>query len=208
MKIWIALNGECKKETALRLQKECDTVIAADGGVKQLLEWGIVPHIMLGDMDSASDGAEQACRLGAQRILFPPRKNATDGELALEQAKQMGADGVVFTGMSGGRTDMVLGNILLLRYASVLGITAEGYGVTEYFRIFNGELTVTGHPGETVSFFPIEENVHLTLKGFSYDLDNKPLTPYRSLCISNKLIAECAVATADGEILMVKAYEK
>jgi thiamine pyrophosphokinase len=188
MKIWIALNGECKKETALRLQKECDTVIAADGGVKQLLEWGIVPHIMLGDMDSASDEAEQACRLGAQRILFPPRKNATDGELALDFIKENGGTSVTIYGATGGKIEHILGNIGLLAYADEIGLNAKIIEDRAEIYFVRNELEILDRENYRLSIIPYGGEVKFEeSKGLKYSLNGLKILPYSSLGISNEI---------------------
>src|SRR4029078_9812373 len=61
-------------------------LIAADGGADALLEAGYTPDVIVGDMDSVSDGA---LRCGAELLVHGYRDGQEPGE---ERAQQLGAE--------------------------------------------------------------------------------------------------------------------
>jgi uncharacterized membrane-anchored protein len=59
-------------------------LIAVDGGADALLESGYAPHVIVGDMDSVTDGA---LRCGAELLVHGYRDGAAPGE---ERAEKLG----------------------------------------------------------------------------------------------------------------------
>ena len=80
-----------------------DAVIAVDGGFASLEAAGCVPDLALGDFDSLGFVPE-----GVPVKLFPAEKDASDMELALEEALTCGAGAVEVYGALGGRLDHTL----------------------------------------------------------------------------------------------------
>ena len=72
-----------------------DIILCADSGADSALKQGIMPDVLLGDMDSISDKAFKALQdEGIKIIKFPAEKDKTDGEISLDYAKEIGADTV------------------------------------------------------------------------------------------------------------------
>jgi uncharacterized membrane-anchored protein len=65
-------------------------LVAVDGGADALLEEGLRPHLIVGDMDSVSD---QALRCGAEIVVHAYRDGNAPG---LERVRDLGIDPVVF----------------------------------------------------------------------------------------------------------------
>lgn len=82
------LNGSCDLpkdyfEKQTKYHNFC--VFAADGGANIALSYGIMPHTVIGDMDSLTPGSRKILEQNnCQFITFPPEKNKTDGELLLD----------------------------------------------------------------------------------------------------------------------------
>src|SRR5256885_16539180 len=69
-----------------------DYVVAADGGAFALERWKLLPHLVVGDMDSLGDaGVERFARQGVPVAKFPAAKDESDLELAVAQAIAAGA---------------------------------------------------------------------------------------------------------------------
>ncbi len=101
-----------------------ETVIAADGGALALERWGIVPHLVVGDLDSLGrERAEALGRRGAKVIPYPVAKDESDLELALRYAVETGAPDIVLLGIFGGeRIDHGLANAMLLADPTYRGL--------------------------------------------------------------------------------------
>ena len=99
------------------------TVVAADGGLDRALSLGLEVDVVVGDLDSVSPGALAAAEAAGARVLaHPARKDATDLELALDEALALGARRVLVVASAGGRLDHLLSALLLLgseRYEQV-----------------------------------------------------------------------------------------
>src|SRR2546429_6273377 len=93
-----------------------DYVVAADGGAFALERWKLLPHLVVGDMDSlGQSGVERFARLGIPVAQFSPTKDESDLELAVAQAIAAGATEVVLLGALGGeRLDSQTAKPLLL----------------------------------------------------------------------------------------------
>jgi thiamine pyrophosphokinase len=65
-------------------------VICADGGARHLEAAGILPLLIVGDMDSLDSASQQYYEAkGCRIICHPQRKDETDTELALHEAFTM-----------------------------------------------------------------------------------------------------------------------
>src|SRR5256885_2108000 len=101
-----------------------DYVVAADGGAFALERWKLLPHLVVGDMDSLGDaGVERMARKGIAVAKFSAAKDESDLELAVAQAIEAGATEIVLLrAPRGGRPDRGTAHPLLPpdpRYDSV-----------------------------------------------------------------------------------------
>src|SRR5437762_12483255 len=103
-----------------------DYVVAADGGAFALERWKLLPHLVVGDMDSLGDaGVQRFARQGVPVAKFPAAKDESDLELAIAQAIAAGATEVVVLGALGGdRLDHEAANLLLLADRGYDGVCA------------------------------------------------------------------------------------
>lgn len=165
-------------------------IIAANGGSRHALAQGVIPNIVVGDLDSLS-AAEVAQLSQDTRIERVPReKDFTDGEMAVHEALRRGAKSVVLAGGLGGRLDHTLANIFLLEHIQNAG--ANGWvtdGNQRAYLLRGGEqIALSGHRGDTVSIVPLSpvlEGVQAT--GLRWPLENADLHFASSLSISNEL---------------------
>ena len=90
-------------------------IIAVDGGGNTLCSWHMAARAVVGDGDSITPEASAFHEAaGAVFHRYPADKNATDFELALTMLDGGPGDEVHLVGMTGGRTDMSLANLLVL----------------------------------------------------------------------------------------------
>ena len=146
-----------------------DMIIAADGGLTHCTQQGIVPHLVVGDMDSADP--DQIARLEKQGVAvsrFPERKDETDLWLAVLAALDRNVDEIIILGGLGGRWDMSFSNALLLASPELRHIVVRILdGNQELFVLQSGKARVFGARGDLTSLMPLTAMVEgLTLKGF------------------------------------------
>ena len=171
-----------------------DVVIAADGGARHALAAGLLPSVIIGDLDSLTEmEVRDFSNLGVRILRYPPAKDETDLELALSHALKAGYNPVIIFGALGGRLDQSLGNLALLSdpAARLTDIRLED-GFTEAFFVTD-QAVIQGSPGDTVSFIPWGDQVEgVSTQGLAYPLKNETLIPYRTRSISNRMLADSA----------------
>ena len=104
----ILLGGDLVVTDRLKSQIAGARVLAADSGIRHAAALDVEPELWLGDFDSASDALQKQYAHVPQKS-FPRAKDMTDGELALSEAYERGAEKVILCGAFGGaRTDHTL----------------------------------------------------------------------------------------------------
>ncbi|MDD5713078.1 MAG: thiamine diphosphokinase [Smithellaceae bacterium] len=184
-------------------------LICADRGAAYCYRLGIVPEIIIGDMDSLPKGMQEFfASQGSELSRFPAEKKETDTELALQRAFLMKPGEVWVFGALGNRIDHSLANISLLARGEEAGIPVRL--VDEWCEVFlvSGSCMIEGKPGETVSLFPYAERASgINLTGFEYGLSDGVFELGRPYGISNRLIeSEGTVSVASGRILVVRYF--
>ena len=169
MRTLIVLGGDLPSPTLLRrCAGEAELTIAADRGLEAFEAAGVLPDLLLGDMDSVSAGT-LARREGCTEMeRLPCEKDDTDGGHAMEVALSRGATEITILGALGGRMDHALANLMLLNRAHEGGAFAQI--LDERVRIvrIDGEIALHGAKGDTISLIPISEAHGVTLTGCYY----------------------------------------
>jgi len=103
------IGGESPAPQMLReIAQGADVLVAVDSGLIACENAGLTPDWILGDMDSL-DTLARLDKYPASAVLrFPPDKDFTDTELALNLLKQKGCDEIWLCGGGGGRMDHLL----------------------------------------------------------------------------------------------------
>ena len=209
MKAVIVANGKPADPDADRQQVPPGAlVIAADGGADYCRRLGIVPDVIIGDMDSIDrEPAETRDFENTQIIRHPARKDATDLELAVRLAIERGAGSLIILGALGGRWDMSLGSLFLPALPELAGIPVTLVDGRQEIVLLTGKTTAafSGKPGDTLSLIPIDENVSgVTLEGLEYPLANETLPLGSSRGVSNVLLdANASVSVESGTLICV-----
>jgi thiamine pyrophosphokinase len=183
------------------------SIICADGGARHAYALGLVPDLIIGDMDSL-DGELQShfVRQGSRIMRYPQRKDETDTQLALEMAFMMAPDQILIFGAIGGRLDHTLANLSLLLLAAERGVSARL--VDEWSEVFivKEKAVILGEAGQTVSIYPFGSDASgITLEGFEYPLTDATMRVGKPYGISNRLTAaKGVIAVGSGHLLVVR----
>jgi thiamine pyrophosphokinase len=174
--------------------RQDDVVIAADGGTHHALAQGIVPSVVIGDLDSVTPDEIQQLNAGGAKILkYPHRKDYTDLELALQYAREQPADEVVIVAALGARWDQTMANLLLPATQPDLRIMLMD-GSQEIHYLVGGEtLEVRGFPGDTVSLIALSEEASgIVTEALEYPLQSETLYLGSTRGVSNVMQGERA----------------
>jgi thiamine pyrophosphokinase len=185
-----------------------DYVVAADGGALALERWKVLPHLVVGDMDSLGDaGVERFARQGVPVAKFSAEKNESDLELAVAHAIAVGAKEIVLLGALGGeRLDHETANLLLLADPGYEGVRLEARRGALRIRAIRGDgsLSVAGPVGALVTLLPVNGDAEgVTTDGLRYRLSNETLQFGRARGLSNEVASLPAHVTVHKGSLLV-----
>jgi thiamine pyrophosphokinase len=155
-------------EIPLGYLKNAGRIICCDGGAENLLNAGMQPEAIIGDMDSLRD--ETANRF-ADRLFIDKSQETNDLTKAVLWCSEMGYKDIVILGATGKREDHTIGNISLLadyaKNVNVIMVTDAGI-----FQPFLESCTVSSFPGQQVSLFSIDPETEITSAGLKYPLNH------------------------------------
>ena len=185
--------------------------ICCDGGIRHLAKLNIKPDVIIGDMDSAAAVSIEGYKNDGVKILkYPPDKDDTDTQLALEYALGLKPEAIEIWGAWGGRIDHSLANLFLLGLAEKEGIMISL--IDEYCEaLIVGKAAAFNEAiGQTVSLVALSPQVTgVSLQGFQYPLENAILEMKKPRGVSNVITAAPAtINVGSGKLLVIRYWQK
>lgn len=205
MRAVVFANGILEKpDLAAALIQPGDFILSADGGLRHIRALGLLPDLLIGDLDSVQ--ASDLDWLEKQRVeicKFPEDKDFTDLELALREAKKRGASEIMVVAALGGRVDQALANISLLSLMEFRDCDIYlDDGLTE-IRVVRDKLTIRGKVGDIVSLLPLgRQAVGVLTSDLKYPLNTETLIPGQTRGVSNVMLADTAGVKLDQGALL------
>ena len=205
-RVIIFANGSlADAQSVRRLIGSEDVLLAADGGTRHLLALGLIPFVIIGDLDSLPPTIRRSMeRAGVSMVEHPRDKNETDLELALDYALGRDLREIVIIAALGGRLDQTLTNLALLtdHRLSTFDIRLDD-GVEEAFFI-RGSCRVRGKAGDVVSLIPWGGPVTgIVTEMLRWPLQGEMLTPEKTRGISNEMLGDVAGVSLESGLLLV-----
>ena len=197
----ILANGQYPSHpTALNKLHAAGTIICTDGSANKLLENGLTPNVIIGDMDSTTVGQDSFKGL---YVKISDQDN-TDLDKAFEWCKLNNLSPLTVLGTSQLREDHTIGNLILLaNYSDELDINF----VTDYFTItcHHGKRSFTSFKKQLVSIVPVEDIQSITTEGLEFPLIDEPF-PLSSRGISNRATGHQFIITSSGKIWVFRSH--
>ncbi|HUG55685.1 MAG TPA: thiamine diphosphokinase [Candidatus Limnocylindrales bacterium] len=212
MKVVVVAHGAVHA-TDRRYAADADLVVAADGGALHLRDWGLRPHVVVGDLDSlSSDVIAGLRRDGVEVDARDPAKDESDTELALARAIAADADEITLIGALGGpRLDHELANVLLLADPAYGGALIRARLGPTSLRVLRGGgcLSLEGAPGGVVTLLPLLGDAEgVRAEGLRFPLAGERLRFGRSRGLSNEIVSSpAAVACGAGTLLVIETAQ-
>lgn len=208
-KFVIFLNGEYKysQEFMDRLVSEETICFCADGGANFAFQYGKVPEMIIGDLDSIEKKVLEYYK--SKNILikkFPKDKDFTDFELILKEINKISenknfVEKIFVVGGLGKRIDMTLSNLFIMEKYKNLVFLQENE------EIFYAEKSFVLKNKKECEFsiIPISEKVEkLTLKGFKFETDKIDVKRENSRLVSNVILEnEASVEFENGKLIII-----
>ena len=184
---------------------EEDYIICVDGGSRHLEGLRVIPHIVIGDLDSAG-----VLPQGVEVLKFKSEKDETDTMLAIMHGFSMGCRDFLMLGGLKGRLDHTYANFCTLQYIFRHG--GRGCIVdcdNEAYFVENGEISFKRREGYYFSVFPFGgEAQGVTERGFKYTLENGTMKTDFPNGVSNEFAAdEGTVSVKSGALLIILSRE-
>ena len=212
----IISGGNIEFDLALSLlEKNHDHIIAVDGGLGFCREHKIVPTRIVGDFDTLSPEVlkwyQEHTKIEIRK--FNPVKDATDTQIAVELALELGSRKITILGGTGTRLDHVLGNIQTLYAALDKGADAQILDRHNRIRLIKERWVIkkSEQYGTYFSLIPYTADVYgVTLKGAKY-----PLTDYHftvlgtgSLGVSNEIAeSQVEISIKSGILILIESKD-
>ena len=152
------------------LLREAESIVCCDGAAQKLLDFGIEPDYIVGDLDSLSEEFKQDF---AHKIIQNTDQESNDLTKAVEFCMAKNWKRIAVLGATGLREDHTIANIsLLCDYKK----KADDVVMISDFGIFIPISTTTifkSYPGQQVSIFSLDPATQLTFKGLQYPVTNQ-----------------------------------
>lgn len=151
-------------------------VIAADGAANKLHDLGIIPQIIIGDLDSLRPSIRES-----HTILHLPDQNSSDFQKSLSYLRENSLLPSIIVGVNGGYLDHILNNINIFMETDSLLYAPPiiGYVLKE-----NSQHQFTLPPHTKISLMGMPSTI-MTSKGLKWDLEHLQLTfPGKTSCFN------------------------
>ncbi len=211
MRVLIIGNGNIANTRIIQnILKPDDVILCCDGGSKYLFEEGIIPHYIIGDLDSSIPQIIQFFE--TKDVIFKKfnrKKDETDMELCIDFAISLGASQIIILGGIGTRLDHTLTNINLLIKAENSNVKATIIDDNNEINIISSSIQINGKKGDLISLIPISTTVNgISTSGLEYPLTNATMTIGKSLGVSNVLEdIKANISIKDGYLLVIKSRD-
>lgn len=191
-----------------------DCVIGVDSGLNFLYRNQVVPTHIVGDFDSVSP--EVITYYKSMKDIpireFNPVKDATDTEIAVHLAAELGVKELFLLGATGTRLDHVMANIQILKIALDQGMKAYILDECNRISVWEKEIRLCESErfGKYFSLFPLGGDVSdVSIEGAKYPLEHYRMSPFESRCVSNEYNDDEVVITfPKGTIVLMETRDK
>ena len=187
-----------------KIFRDSDVIICADGGYDYALQFGLKPDIVIGDMDSVAGNVN-----ASQTVVYPVRKDFTDGELVMDYALEQDFEEIIMLGFTGTRMDHTLTNIAMMRKASLKGIPCVMLDETNEIYYITKKLCINGEKGDLLSIIPMGGHMKgVKTQALEYPLQGETLYYGQSRGVSNVMTGDkCVICVEEGEGIVTKSRD-
>lgn len=192
-----------KHPIPLAYLKNAKQIICCDGAADKLIQFGMTPDYIVGDLDSVSEKTKTKF---TNRIIRNTNQETNDQTKAIEFAIKQGFRNAIILGATGKREDHTIGNIsLLLDYApkiDVLSISNSGI-----FRPVLNPQTIQSFKGQQVSIFSLGVSVEISSSNLKYPLNKTVLSSWWMGTLNECLADSFSLEFSEGSFIVFQKFE-
>ena len=186
------------------------TKVAIDGGYRFFEKTGIKPDFLIGDFDSLKK-IPSNLPPKTKVLSYPKHKNKTDSHLALDYCINEGAVDIDIVVPHFGEPDHYLGNLMLLKLASIKTKKIRTRIVNFNYQIVlleNNKAEFNKCVGDTVSVIPLGKRIELSCTGTEYEAKHLKISPGDSRPLRNLITAQNALFHVKGTAFLIHRYHR
>ena len=187
------------------LLREAESIVCCDGAAQKLLNFGIEPQYIVGDLDSLSKEFKQDF---AQKIIQNTDQETNDLTKAVEFCISKNWKQIAILGATGLREDHTIANIsLLCDYKKRLDeiIMISDFGI---FTPILETTTFKSFSGQQVSIFSLNPETKLTFKGLKYPVISQSFTSWWQGTLNSSLGNSFEIILHnEGAVIVYAAYK-
>ena len=192
-------------DAARALLQPGDRIVCADAGARHARRLGLLPDLVVGDLDSIQADDRQWLTDNDIRIAqYPHDKDQTDLELAIQHALVEHPSSIIVAGALGARLDHTLGNIALLTDDRLADFPCALDDGVEQVVVCRSRKVIQGAPGDLISLVPWGvPTTGVQTAGLKWPLHREILRPESSRGISNEMTAESSEISIESGLLVI-----
>jgi len=187
----------------LSFLREASHIICCDGATESLLEYGLEPDFIVGDLDSLSQSLQQRYR---QRLHHDTDQETNDLTKAVNFCTKRQWNKITILGATGKREDHSIGNISLLPdYAA----NAQVQMITDYgvFMPLLSSGRFASFAGQQVSIFSLTPDTIFTFHGLKYPLSKQTLTSWWQGTLNEAIGDKFYIVMDYGKALIFRQHQ-
>ncbi len=176
-------------------------IIACDHGYNHCIASGVVPNLVMGDMDSIVGDIDAS----VQTVTFASDKDDTDTMLAVKYAIDMGYNHIHLLCATGGRIDHLIANIQCMVYAVEAGVQCSIVDECNIITATSSSMVVDKRHGYSLSLLSHSDCCMVSVSGTQYTLHHHTLTNSVPLGVSNVVLDSATITVHSGMLLVVES---
>ena len=201
----ILANGKPPNKSVITFfqKKGYEKLICADGGANSALRMNLIPHAIIGDLDSISPQAYNKFKKKS-KIVQLKRQNDTDVEKCLKYAISKKFDEVLLAGVTGDRLDHTFCNLgIVLKFLNQINISLVAED--SFLKPYTGDIELKTYPGETISIYGFDKKTKISSRGLKYELKNESLPFGEKESTSNVAMKnEIGLKISNGVVFVIR----
>ena len=199
----ILANGSFPEhEIPLAFLQNADRIICCDGAIVNLLNFGIEPDYIVGDLDSIS---EELKKRFSPILFHDPSQEINDLTKSVHFCVKHGWKEITILGATGKREDHTLGNLSLLTdYAEQANVQL----LTDY-GVFNPQSVSSSYesfPKQQVSIFSLTPTTIFSFQNLAYPITKQALSSWWQGTLNEALGNHFDIEINEGKILVFRTF--
>ena len=183
------------------MKHDYTTLFCADGGANAAMKMGLLPHYIIGDLDSIQEETFKYYN-GKTSIKKISRQNDTDVEKCFKFAIKKKFNEAILLGVTGDRLDHTFCNLgIVIKYFDKINIKI--IAENSLLAALTGTHKLKTIPGETISVYGFDSRTKISSKGLKYPLNKTALHFGHKESTSNIALRDQIELKVTGGIIFV-----